>query len=161
MLQLLMSRAPRVSAWTTISRAIARTALRIADAASEFTAQLPAPRVEQPADVYGLDDMPALADIEAAAREYERAADQARRADRGKRAARKILDRLPAGTYGAWLVERISNNRQTADLDEIRRIFKQHGLGPVPMKQSAPSLKVKQAATAGAPIELQILAGAA
>ncbi|WP_327069286.1 hypothetical protein [Kitasatospora sp. NBC_01302] len=161
----LMPRAPRVSLRATFSRAIARTALRIADAASEFTAPLPAQPVEQPAedptDTYTADDMPELAVIEAAAAEYERAAEQARRADRGKRAARKVLDRLPAGSYGRWLVERVSNNRQTADLQEIARIFKANGLGPVPMKQSAPSLKVKQAPAVTAPVEFQVLAGVA
>lgn len=90
-----------------------------------------------PADVYGIDDMPETDVIEAAAVEYERAADQARRADRGKRAARKILDRLPAGRYGNWLVERVTSNRQTADLDAIRAIYKRLGLGPVPMKSNA------------------------
>lgn len=162
----LMSQPRRVSLRASLSRAIARTALRIADAAAEFTAPAPLPALpvepaEDPTDVYGLDDMPELADIEAAAAEYERAADLARRADRGKRAAKKLLDRLPAGTYGRWLVERVSNNRQTADLDAIRAIFKQHGLGPVPMKQSAASLKVKQLPASEVPAEFQVLAGVA
>ncbi|MCW2899510.1 MAG: hypothetical protein JWO67_1775, partial [Streptosporangiaceae bacterium] len=59
-----------------------------------------------PTDVYGADDMPAVETIAAAAAELERSADQARRADRGKRAAKKVLDRLPAGLYGGWLVSR-------------------------------------------------------
>ncbi|WP_424710070.1 hypothetical protein [Kitasatospora acidiphila] len=156
-----------MSVRTTISRAIARTALRIADAASEFTApvQLPAQRVEQQpeatADFFTPADMPAVEDIEAAAAEYQRAAEQARRADRGKRAARKILDRLPAGSYGRWLVERVSNNRQVADLDTIRATYKRLGLGPVPMKQSAPSLKVTQLADVETPAEFKVLAGVA
>lgn len=104
-----------------------------------------------PADVYGPDDMPELASIEAAAAELDRSADQARRADRGKRAARKILDRLPAGQYGVWLVERVVSGRQTADLDAIRATYKKLGLGPVPMKASAPSLKVKRTALAAVP----------
>ncbi|MFI9236933.1 hypothetical protein [Streptomyces sp. NPDC053079] len=90
-------------------------------------------------------DLPTAEAIEAAAAEFDRAADQARQADRGKRAARKILDRLPAGTYGPWVISRVASTRQTADLDEIRRIFKAHGLGPVPMKATAASLKVKRA----------------
>lgn len=97
-----------------------------------------------PTDLYTLDDMPALADIEAAAVEFERSADQARRADRGKRAARKVLDRLPTGVYGSWLVSRAPSSRQTADLDAIRATYKALGLGPVPMKPSAPSLKVSR-----------------
>lgn len=95
-----------------------------------------------PADTYDAADMPPVAEIEAAAAEYDRAADQARRADRGKRAAKKVLDRLPAGLYGGWLVSRTPSSRQTADLDQIRATYKSLGLGPVPMKSSAPSLRV-------------------
>lgn len=105
-----------------------------------------------PADTYSADEMPELVAIERAALGYDLAADNARRADRAKRAARKILDRLPAGTYGAWVVERVASNRQTADLDQIRAIFKANGLGPVPMKANAPSLKVTRAEL-GAPAD--------
>lgn len=96
-----------------------------------------------PADVLTADELPAVETIEAAAREYERAADQARRADRGKRAAKKVLDKLPAGIYGTWRVFRTPSSRQTPDLAEITRIFKANNLGPVPMKACAPSLKVE------------------
>ncbi|SMF64680.1 hypothetical protein [Streptomyces sp. Amel2xC10] len=112
-----------------------------------------------PADVFGLDEMPETRDVEAAAVEYERAADQARRADRGKRAARKILDRLPAGRYGNWIVERVTSSRQTADLDAIRATYKRLGLGPVPMKSNAPSLKVRRAEVI--PADTEVLAGVA
>ncbi|MER6557209.1 hypothetical protein ABT300_05490 [Streptomyces sp. NPDC001027] len=96
-----------------------------------------------PADVYGIDEMPETDDIEAAAREYERAADQARRADRGKRASKKVLDKLPAGIYGTWRVFRTPSSRQTPDLAAITATYKKLGLGPVPMKACAPSLKVE------------------
>jgi len=99
-----------------------------------------------PTDVYGVDETPAVETIEAAAAEFERAVDQARRADRGKRAARKVLDRLPAGVYGQFRIFRTPSSRQTPDLAEITRIFKAHGLGPVPMKPCAPSLKVERIA---------------
>ncbi|MFB6889454.1 hypothetical protein ACFCX4_09100 [Kitasatospora sp. NPDC056327] len=133
------------------SLALARTAVRairsVVTPASLFTTPAPAPApgpvtAPDPDGLYGPDEMPAADDIAAASRAYHDAADQARRADRGKRGARKILDRLPAGVYGAWRVDRVSSARQTADLEAIRRIFKEHGLGPVPMKASAPSLKV-------------------
>lgn len=104
---------------------------------------LEAVEAPDPAGLYEADEMPDTETIEAAAREYERAADQARRADRGKRAAKKVLDRLPAGIYGTWRVFRTPSSRQTPDLAEITRIFKAHGLGPVPMKPCAPSLKVE------------------
>ncbi|MEV8036753.1 hypothetical protein [Streptomyces sp. NPDC086182] len=96
-----------------------------------------------PAGVYEADEIPAVETIEAAAREYERAADQARRADRGKRAAKKVLDKLPGGIYGTWRVFRTPSSRQTPDLAEITRIFKENGLGKVPMKACAASLKVE------------------
>ncbi|MFF1743257.1 hypothetical protein [Streptomyces mirabilis] len=100
------------------------------------------PTAPDPAGLYEADEMPDTDAIAAAAREYERAADQARRADRGKRAAKKVLDRLPSGIYGSWKVFRTPSSRQTPDLAEITRIFKAHGLGQVPMKACAPSLKV-------------------
>lgn len=135
------------------SAADALRSLAPADQAAE-TVEAP-----DPTDVYGVDEMPAVETIEAAAAEFERAADQARRADRGKRAAKKILDRLPAGRYGSWFVERITSNRQTADLDQIRAIFKANNLGPVPMRSNAPSLKVRRAETV--PADVEALAGVA
>jgi hypothetical protein len=98
-----------------------------------------------PTDIYTADDMPEVAVIAAAAAEFERSADLARHADRGKRAAKKVLDRLPAGLYGGWLVSRTPSSRQVADLAEITRIFKANGLGSVPMKTCAASLKVSRA----------------
>jgi hypothetical protein len=98
--------------------------------------------VAEPAEVFAPEDLPAVEDIEAAASMYFRAADQARTADRAKRKARKLLDLLPVGRYGAWDITRESTGRQTADLDEIRATYQRLGLGPVPMKAAAPSLKV-------------------
>ncbi len=109
------------------------------------------------AAVFTDEEMPPLADIAAAAEQYMRAAEQARTADRAKRAARKLLDRLPAGRYGAWNVERVDNAREVADLDTIRAIFTAHGLGDVPMKPCAPSLKVA-VATELAPVAALIAA---
>nr|WP_248296643.1 hypothetical protein [Streptomyces sp. S1D4-11] len=112
-----------------------------------------------PADVLAADELPPVEQIEAAAREYERAADQARRADRGKRAAKKVLDKLPAGIYGGWKVFRTPSSRQTPDLAEITRIFKANNLGPVPMKPCAPSLKVELVEVV--PVDVETLAGVA
>lgn len=118
----------------------------------------PAPAAD-PADVYTADEMPELATIERAALSLDLANDNARRADRAKRAARKVLDRLPAGRYGNWIVERATSNRQTADLDAIRATYKKLGLGPVPMKSNAPSLKVRRAEII--PADVEQLAGVA
>ncbi|MFD9716715.1 hypothetical protein [Streptomyces sp. NPDC059076] len=117
---------------------------------------VPAP---DPVGLYEADEVPPVADIEAAAAAFDVAAQQSRAGDRGKRAAKKILDRLPAGRYGSWLVSRTVSNRQTADLDKIRAIFKANGLGPVPMKSSAPSLKVEHLSEA-APTSAPVLVGA-
>lgn len=144
MFQLLMS--PRTA------RTVRGLIGTVADAVRSVVA--PASLVEEQADVepvtapdpaglYEADELPDTDVIEAAAREFERAADQARRADRGKRAAKKVLDRLPSGIYGTWRVFRTPSSRQTPDLAEITRIFKANGLGPVPMKACAPSLKVE------------------
>ncbi|MEU5195260.1 hypothetical protein AB0G86_14560 [Streptomyces scabiei] len=122
----------------------------------------PAPvEAPDPAGLYETDEIPAVETIEAAAREYDRAADQSRRADRTKRASKKILDRLPAGVYGMYRVFRTPSSRQTPDLAEITRIFKANGLGPVPMKPCAPSLKVELVDTVSADLATAALATAA
>lgn len=135
---------------TTVSAAV-RSVVAPATLVEHTATEAPAPAAD-PADTYTADEMPELVAIERAALGYDLAADNARRADRAKRAARKILDRLPAGTYGNWVVERVASNRQTADLDAIRAIFKANGLGPVPMKANAPSLRVTRAEL-GAPAD--------
>lgn len=141
MLNLLMS--PRRA--RTVRGLIGTLVETAADAVRSLAPVEPAEEIaSDPADVYADDEMPTVETIEAAAKEYERAADEARRADRGKRAAKKILDRLPMGVYGAWRVLRTPASRQTPDLAEITRIFKAHGLGSVPMKPCAPSLKVER-----------------
>ncbi|MEV5792647.1 hypothetical protein [Streptomyces sp. NPDC052192] len=97
-----------------------------------------------PADAYAADELPDVETIETAAADFAAAADQYRAADRAKRKTRKVLDRLPAGLYGGWLVSRTPSSRQTADLDAIRATYQRLGLGDVPMKTSAPSLKVER-----------------
>lgn len=105
----------------------------------------PAPvEAPEPAGLYTDDDMPDLAVIERAALSFDLAADNARAADRSKRKHRKVLDRLPAGTYGRWLVRRVASSRETPDLVAIRAIFERHNLGPVPMRQVAPTLRVER-----------------
>lgn len=102
--------------------------------------------VPDPADVFTSDEMPDTETIETTAADYLAACDQARAADRGKRKSRKLLDRLPAGIYGRITVERTPSSRTTVDLDEVRATYARLGLGPVPMKRCAPTLKVTEAA---------------
>lgn len=116
-------------------------------AESEAPAVVEAP---DPTDLFTADELPAIEDIERAALGFDLAADSARSADRAKRKHRKLLDRLPAGTYGAWLVRRVASNRQTVDLDKVRAIFEEHGLGEVPMRDNAPSLRVERIVTVDA-----------
>lgn len=153
--------------------------VRLAGAVERLAASLaqPAPSVvretTQPADVepealaVPVDeaDVPDLAEIEAAAAAYAKAAEQARAADRGKRRAKKVLDLVPAGRWGGWLVERVPSGRQTVDLEAVRATYARLGLGEVPMKDAAPSLKVSRAADTTpdaelADAELRALAGA-
>jgi len=139
-LDLLTSRKSRpISVRAFVNRTVARITATVA----EFLAPSP---VAEPDGLFAPGELPPLDDILAAAAEYDRAGDQARRADRGKRAARRILDRLPVGRYGVWDVERVPSGRSTADLDEIRATYKRLGLGQIPMKSSAPSLKVRKVA---------------
>lgn len=160
MIQLLMS--PRTvrnirGLLTTVSAAV-RSVVAPATLVEQTSTEAPALAAD-PADTYTEADMPELAVIERAALGYDLAADNARRADRSKRAAKKILDRLPAGRYGNWIVERVASNRQTADLDAIRAVYKKLGLGAIPMKDAAPSLKIRHAEIV--PADAELLAGVA
>jgi hypothetical protein len=135
---------------------IIRTARRITDAVRSVTNpaalvldqeqqdQVPAVAAE-PDGLYTEADMPELADIERACFGFDLAADSARSADRAKRKHRRLLDRLPAGLYNGWLVSRTPSNRQVADLEAIRATYARLGLGPVPMRTAAPSLRVTRA----------------
>lgn len=142
---------PRKTASTTIIGALSRAFTRMSDAVAEFrnpnvspTTQDIAHPVAEPVDAFDSQTLPAVEDIEAAASLYFRAADQARTADRAKRKAKKVLDLLPVGRHGAWEVERVPSGRETVDLEAVRKLFKEHGLGAVPMRTSAPSLKVRK-----------------
>src|SRR5688500_169455 len=71
----------------------------------------------EPTGLYTEAEMPTVEAIERAALSYDLACDSARAADRAKRKHRKLLDKLPAGTYGGWIVRRVASNRQTVDLE--------------------------------------------
>jgi hypothetical protein len=114
--------------------------------------QAPAVEAAGPADVFTAEEMPPAETIESAARGYDLASDNARAADRAKRKHRRLLDHLPAGQYGSWIVERVASNKTTPDLVAIRAIFEQHQLGEVPMRRVAASLKVRRVEIAPADI---------
>lgn len=128
-----------ISTRTRLRNLLNTAARRVTGTSTPADATVTAPAS---ADLFTADEMPPAADIAAAAEKYFRAAEQARNADRAKRAARKLLNRLPAGRYGLWDVERVANAREVADLDAIRATYKALGLGDVPMKRCAPSLTV-------------------
>ncbi|TCJ40705.1 hypothetical protein [Parafrankia sp. BMG5.11] len=102
-------------------------------------------------------EMPSADVIEATASDFYAASDDARAADRAKRKARRLLDRLPVGTYGGWAIERESSGRMVADLDVIRADYAARGLD-MPMKAAGPSLKVTPAVPALAGVELDKVA---
>jgi pyruvate/2-oxoglutarate dehydrogenase complex dihydrolipoamide acyltransferase (E2) component len=117
----------------------------------------PAPRlVEVDIDP---NDIPQVADIEAAAREYEQARTEANAASRLRRRAERILKRTPNGTFGQVVVERVESSRQTADLDAIRAIFAELGRD-VPMKTCGPSITVAFADEGAAEDTALVLAAA-
>ena len=120
-----------------------------------------APTVEapEPAGLFTEDELPPVADIERAAVSYDLACDNGRRADRTKRAAKKVLDKVPSGQFGRYRIFRTPSSRMTPDLAEITRIFKANGLGAVPMKACAPSLKVELVEIAPTVEDIEQLAG--
>lgn len=153
---------PTTSARTFLTRLAGVVAERRVPSVVEQTtqpAETPAVAVSAPVD------LPELADIEAAASAYAKAAEQAREADRAKRKARKTLDGLDAGVYGAWRIFRKPSARVTPDMEKIAAIFKAHGLGEVPTRPVADSLVVERAVDTTpnpeqADAELLALAGA-
>ncbi|WP_042427478.1 hypothetical protein [Streptacidiphilus anmyonensis] len=134
---------PRKSARSGGFRAVLA---RLSESIAEFRAPVPAPAVVEPdtSEFFTEQEMPPAEDIAEAARLYFRACDEARSADRAKRKAKGILSKLRVGTYSGWEITREPSGRTVADLDEIKRIFKANGLGPIPVKASAPSLKVRR-----------------
>lgn len=151
--------AARVIRDITEAPAVARQLRTLrADAPTHTTAPKPAPRPV----VVDIDptNTPDIADIEAAARKYETARTEANAAARLRRQADRVLKRTPSGTYGTVTVERVESSRQTVDLDAVKALFAEHGLGEVPMKRCAPSTTVTFATNEGqaedAPVALTL-----
>ncbi|MEU9731250.1 hypothetical protein [Streptomyces sp. NPDC048002] len=136
-------------------RSVVAPAALIAGQAETAIAEAP-----NPAGLCRVDETLPVEQIEAAARKYELAADQAHRSDRGERAAKKVLDKLPAGTYGTWHVFRTPSSRYAPDLAEITRIFKAHGLGAVSKKACTPSLKGELAEAVPVDVDTAVLVAA-
>jgi hypothetical protein len=134
---------------TDAVRSVVTPAALVLDQAQQDQTPTTAP---DPTDLYGPDDMPAVADIERAAMQLDLACDNARRADRTKRAAKKILDKVPTGIHGRYRIFRTPSSRMTPDLAAITATYKKLGLGAVPMKACADSLKVELLAVPAADI---------
>jgi hypothetical protein len=136
-------------------------ALVEAKTATETPAVVEPTEAPEPAGLFTEAELPAVEEIERAALGYDLAADSARSADRAKRKHRRLLDQLPAGRYGAWIVERIASNKTTPDLVAIKAIFEQHQLGDVPMRSVAASLKVRRAPAEVVPADVEPVFAAA
>ena len=140
----------------TSRRSIRRLAGTVADAVRSVVApsalvvaqQQPvaAPAAPEPTGLFTEAELPPVEQIEAAAFGFDLACDSARSADRAKRKHRKLSDKLPSGTYGQWLIRRVPSSRQTPDLVAIRATYARLGLGDVPMRDTAPSLRVERVA---------------
>jgi hypothetical protein len=167
---------PRPSSFRSVRRTIARLTNRAAGLVAEFRPTVAgsqqdlantAPAVEpdtSESEFFTAETMPPAEDIAEAARLYWRACDDARTADRAKRKAKGLLSKLRAGTYGGWEISREPSGRMVADLEQIRATYKRLGLGPVPMRQAADSLKVRKVEldlnAEAIEVELSTLAGA-
>jgi len=120
-------------------RSVVNPAGLVADQAEPAVVEAP-----DPAGLFTEAELPPVADIERAAFAFDLACDSARAADRAKRKHRKLIDRLPSGVYGQWVVRRVASSRQTPDLVAIRATYERLGLGDVPMRDTAPSLRVER-----------------
>lgn len=141
---------------TTVSAAV-RSVVAPATLVEQLATEAPAPAAD-PADVYTEAEMPAVEDIERAAFAFDLASDSARAADRAKRKHRRLLDKVPAGRYGQWLIRRVESSRVTPDLVAIRATYERLGLGEVPMRKVAPSLRVELVAAVPADTDAPVLA---
>lgn len=101
-------------------------------------AKTPAPLAVE--DIKG--QVPQVAVIEKAARDYDQARLDLNTATRRKNKAAKTLAETPDGTYGLVTVERFASTRQVPDLDAIKALLAEHGLGDMPMKTCAASLQL-------------------
>lgn len=122
-------------------------------ATAEQAEPTPAPLTAD--DING--EVPADDEVIEAARSYESARLARNTAERSLNKAKKTLERTPDGTYGQLTVERHASTRKVADLDAIRAVFAEHGLGDVPMKTCSASLAFTWAAEQEA-AELELLA---
>ncbi|MFD4243292.1 hypothetical protein ACFWP3_17075 [Streptomyces sp. NPDC058525] len=95
---------------------------------------------EQPAAVAD-PFVPSVAEVEQAACDYTEGAELARQGEALKRKARKVLGRVPSGTYGTATITRKANSRIT---DKAAMEAKLKALGePLPMMDRAPTLVVE------------------
>ncbi|MFE2768777.1 hypothetical protein ACFXGD_21510 [Streptomyces albidoflavus] len=135
------------SAARSVGRAlrVARDAVRSVVAPGALVQEQQPETATDPADVFGPDEMPTPEEIERAVADYAAACEETRAAERAKRRAKKLAGRLPAGRYGRWQVARVPSSRQTPDLEAIRATYARLGLGDVPMRPCAPSLRVTEA----------------
>lgn len=103
-------------------------------------------------DVAEPEFLPSVEQIEAAAADYTEGSELARQGAALKRRAKKVLDLVPAGTYGTVTVRRKANSR-IVDKNAMESMLKAEGK-TLPMMDRATSLVVEIAeATAVSPAE--------
>lgn len=92
-------------------------------------------------------EVEAPVDMEAAASAlgaFFEANEEVKELERTKRRAKKLIATLKAGVYGTWKLSWKPSARETPDLEAIARIFRENGLGDVPMKQCSDTMEVSK-----------------
>lgn len=87
------------------------------------------------------DDVPTVEEIANAAERHETGRETYNEGARIKRAARRILDRVPSGVYGAWSVTWVQSSRREWDREAIAAFYAQHG-EEIPTRPAPPQLKL-------------------
>lgn len=88
-------------------------------------------------------DGPDTTTAELALAEYAAAVDQARAADRTKRRAKKTIDTLSSGVYGAFRLTRKASSRKVLDTTAVAAFYALHG-AELPMRTPADSVVVER-----------------
>ncbi|MCK9895220.1 hypothetical protein [Frankia sp. AgB32] len=144
---------------TELARRLLTTA-----AARVLAAVQPAPTAAAPTKastpLFAEAEMPAVAEIEATGDVHQAGAEARRAGNRSVDRAKKLLERLPDGVYGRVTIAREESSRMVVDLDAVAATYRQHGLGEVPMRRCAPTLRVTVAPAVVLPAGVELAVAA-